>query len=226
MCIRDSIKAWCMENDIRLHCDGARIWNAVAETGVPFKQFGEIFDSISICLSKSLGAPMGSILVGNRRFITKCNHFRKQQGGGVRQSGMMCKMAMVAVESDWRAKLQRSHRLAHDLAAFCQKNGIPLESPADTNFVFLDLQRARMNPDVLVRKGLKYHVKLMGGRVSFHYQVSDDTLERVKVAILEAFKHAQEHPYDTDGPTKIYRSESTEVDIEGNAIGEIQTYKY
>ncbi|CAR21925.1 threonine aldolase GLY1 [Lachancea thermotolerans CBS 6340] len=220
------IKAWCVENQIRLHCDGARLWNAVIESGVPMKQFGEIFDSISICLSKSLGAPMGSVLVGDAKFIKKCNHFRKQQGGGVRQSGMMCRMASVAVQGDWRAHLARSHRMAHELAAFCATHGIPLESPADTNFVFIDLRRARMDPDVLVKKGLKYHVKLMGGRVSFHYQISDASLERVKIALLEAFQHAQEHPFDTDGPTKIYRSESTEVDIEGNAIGELQTYKY
>ncbi|CEP64065.1 threonine aldolase GLY1 LALA0_S10e01464g [Lachancea lanzarotensis] len=220
------IKVWAMENDIKLHCDGARIWNAVAETNVPLKQFGEIFDSISICLSKSLGAPMGSVLVGNFKFIKKCNHFRKQQGGGIRQSGMMCRMASVAVEGNWKEKLQRSHRMAHELAAFCHANNIPLESPADTNFVFLNLQKAKMNPDILVKKGLKYHVKLMGGRVSMHYQISDDSLERVKLAVLEAFQHAQKHPFDSEGPTKIYRSESTEVDIDGNAIGEIQTYKY
>lgn len=220
------IKAWCLENSIKLHCDGARIWNASAESGVPLKQYGELFDSISICLSKSMGAPMGSVLVGSFKFIKKCNHFRKQQGGGVRQSGMMSRMALVSVESDWKARLRESHRMAHNLADFCVENGIPLESPADTNFVFLDLQRAKMNPDVLVKKGLKYGVKLMGGRVSFHYQISNDSLERVKLAILEAFKHAQEHPYDTEGPTKIYRSESTEIDIEGNAIPEIKTYKY
>ncbi|SCU97119.1 LADA_0H04566g1_1 [Lachancea dasiensis] len=220
------IKVWCMDNGIKLHCDGARIWNAVAETSVPLKQFGEIFDSISICLSKSLGAPMGSILVGDFKFIKKCNHFRKQQGGGIRQSGMMCKMASVAVGGNWKEKLRRSHRMAHHLADFCKLHKIPLESPADTNFVFLDLQKAKMNPDVLVKKGLKYQVKLMGGRVSMHYQISEESLERVKQAILEAFQHAQEHPHDVEGPTKIYRSESTEIDIDGNAIGEIQTYKY
>ncbi|SCU88037.1 LAMI_0D08504g1_1 [Lachancea mirantina] len=220
------IRAWCLENNIKLHCDGARIWNAAAEAGIPLKQYGEVFDSISICLSKSMGAPMGSILVGDFKFIKKCNHFRKQQGGGVRQSGIMCRMAMVSVESDWKAKLRQSHRMAHQLAAFCQEHSIPLESPADTNFVFLDLQKAKMDPDVLVKKGLKYNVKLMGGRVSFHYQISETSLERVKSAILEAFEYAKEHPFDTEGPTKIYRSESTEVDIDGNAIPEIQTYKY
>lgn len=220
------IKGWCLDNDIKLHCDGARIWNAVVETGVPLKQYGEIFDSISICLSKSMGAPMGSILVGDAKFIKKANHFRKQQGGGIRQSGIMCKMALCAVKGDWKGKMQSSHELAHELASFCQQHKIPLESPADTNFVFLDLQKAKINPDVLVKKGLKYGVKLMGGRVSFHYQITRETLEKVKSAVLEAFEYSKEHPYDTQGPTKIYRSESTEVDIDGNTIGEIKTYKY
>lgn len=220
------IKAWCMENGLKLHCDGARIWNASAETGVPLKQFGEIFDSISICLSKSMGAPMGSILVGNTKFIKKCNHFRKQQGGGVRQAGMMARMALCNIDDDWKSKLLYSHRLAHNLADYCKEKQIPLESPADTNFVFLDLKAAKINPDVLVKKGLKYGVKLMGGRVSFHYQVTEESLEKVKLAILEAFEYAKEHPFEENGATKIYRSESTEIDIEGNAIQEIKTYKY
>lgn len=220
------IKAWCLENDIKLHCDGARIWNAVVATGVPLKQYGEIFDTISICLSKSMGAPMGSVLVGDAKFVKKANHFRKQQGGGVRQSGMMCKMAACAIQGDWQGKMKYSHDLANELASFCKQHQIPLESPADTNFVFLDLKRAKMNPDVLVKKGLKYGVKLMGGRVSFHYQISRDTLERVKSAVLETFEYAKVSPLDSQGPTKIYRSESTEIDINGNTIGEIKTYKY
>ncbi|AET39034.1 threonine aldolase GLY1 Ecym_3563 [Eremothecium cymbalariae DBVPG len=214
------IKAWCMENGLKLHCDGARIWNASCESGVPLKQYGEIFDSISICLSKSMGAPMGSVLVGSNKFIKKANHFRKQQGGGVRQSGMMCKMAMVAIEGDWKAKMKKSHAMAHELANFCQSHAIPLESPPDTNFVFIDLQKAKMNPDLLVKKGLKYGVKLMGGRISCHYQISEESIEQLKLAIIEAYEYAKEQPFDSNGPTKIYRSESAD------AVGEIKTYKY
>ncbi|GMM57550.1 hypothetical protein DAKH74_041660 [Maudiozyma humilis] len=220
------IKAWCMESGLKMHCDGARIWNAVAESKVPLKQFGELFDSISICLSKSMGAPIGSVLVGNAKFIHKANHFRKQQGGGIRQSGMMARMAQCNIDGDWKSKLLRSHALAHDLAAFCKEHGIPLESPADTNFVFIDLHKAKMNPDVLVKKGMKYNVRLMGGRVSFHYQVSDESLANVKKALLESFEYAKEHPFDHSGPTQIYRSESTEIDIHGNAIQDVKGYKY
>lgn len=220
------IKAWCMDNGLKLHCDGARIWNASVQAGVPLKQYGEIFDSISICLSKSIGAPMGSILVGDLKFIKKANHFKKQQGGGIRQSGMMSRMAMVAIEDNWKERLLRSHALAHNLAEFCTKLQIPLESPADTNFVFIDLKKARMDPDVLVKKGLKYNIKFMGGRISFHYQISDDVLEKCKLAIREAWEYAKLHPCDQDGPTQVYRSASTEIDIHGNAIEEVKKYKY
>lgn len=220
------IKAWCMDNGLKLHCDGARIWNASVQAGVPLKQYGEIFDSISICLSKSIGAPMGSVLVGDLKFIKKANHFKKQQGGGIRQSGMMSRMAMVAIEDNWKERLLRSHALAHNLADFCAKLQIPLESPADTNFVFIDLKKARMDPDVLVKKGLKYNIKFMGGRISFHYQISDDVLEKSKLAIGEAWEYAKLHPCDQDGPTQVYRSASTEIDIHGNAIEEVKKYKY
>lgn len=221
------IRAWCLENNIKLHCDGARIWNGAVAASVPMKQFGELFDSISICLSKSMGAPIGSVLVGDLKFIKKANHFRKQQGGGIRQSGMMTRMALCAVNGDWKSKLLYSHHLAHELAKFCDKNHIPLESPADTNFVFLDLSKAMMDPDLLVKKGLKYGIKLMGGRIAFHYQVTEDTLEKAKLAILETYNYAREHPFNSEGETKIYRSASTEkIDIDGNAIHDIKTYKY
>ena len=221
------IRGWCLENDIRMHCDGARLWNASVAAGVPMRQFGELFDSISICLSKSMGAPMGSVLVGDLKFIKKCNHFRKQQGGGIRQSGMMCAMALTTVTGDWRSKLLHSHQLAHELARFCIEKGIPLESPADTNFVFISLSQAKMDADVIVKKGLKYGFKFMGGRIAFHYQVNRDTLEKAKMAILETFEYAKEHPFNSEGETKIYRSESTErVDIDGRPIHDIKTYKY
>ncbi|CCE63821.1 hypothetical protein TPHA_0F03410 [Tetrapisispora phaffii CBS 4417] len=221
------IRTWCKANNLLLHCDGARIFNACAESGVPSKQFAEIFDSISVCLSKSVGAPIGSVLVGDVKFIKKANHFRKQQGGGIRQSGMISRMALYCVDGDWKEKIRYSHSLAHNLAAFCKQEGIPLESPADTNFVFIDLQKAKMDPDVLVKKGLKYGVKLMGGRVSFHYQISNESLEKVKLAVKESFEYAKTHPYSQNGPTQIYRSESTEkMDVDGNAIRDIKTYKY
>lgn len=221
------IKEWCVKHDLKLHCDGARILNAVAETNVPLAKYGELFDSISICLSKSLGAPIGSVLVGDAKFIKKATHFRKQQGGGIRQSGIFTKMALVALHSDWKSKMIYADSLAKSLGQFCKEKNIPLESPADTNFVFIDLASAKIDPDVLVKKGLKYGVRLMGGRISFHYQISQETLENVKRAVFEAYEYAKVHPFESDAPTAVYRSASVEgLDVNGKQISEVKKFKY
>ena len=83
------ILKFAKEHDIRLHLDGARLFNASVETGVSIAEYCQYFDSVSLCLSKSLGAPIGSILVGDRQFIEKANHFKKQCGGGIRQNVLM-----------------------------------------------------------------------------------------------------------------------------------------
>lgn len=199
------IKQFCIENGYKLHCDGARIWNASEEAGVSMEKYGEIFDSISICLSKSIGAPMGSVLVGEIPFIKKCNHFKKQCGGGIRQSGMMCKMASIAID-ETLPQLKESHKKARQLGDFCIENGIVLESPVDTNFVFVDLKANHIKDDTMIKFGNKNNVKLMGGRVAFHYQISEEALENVKKAVLEAFEYSKLHPHLHDGPYKMYRS--------------------
>ncbi|KAH3901586.1 probable Low-specificity L-threonine aldolase [Saccharomycodes ludwigii] len=202
------IKQFCVENDLKLHCDGARLWNAVVASKITDPTiYGKIFDSISICLSKSMGAPIGSVLIGDKAFIKKANHFRKQQGGGIRQSGILCKMAMVAIESDWHKNLQYSHDLAHDFAKYCENLGIPLECPCDTNFVFLDLEKCGIDPIFLSTIGEeKYNVRLMGNRVTFHYQISRKSVENLKLAIKEAVEYAKEHPFKGSNANKIYRA--------------------
>ena len=213
------IRQWATENGIKLHCDGARLWNASVASGVPMREYCELFDSVSICLSKSMGAPIGSVLVGDTAFVRKCNHLRKQQGGGIRQSGLIAKMALYCVErSDWRVKLGYSHELASDLAGFCHEHEIPLECPSDTNFVFVDLPRAKIDPEYLVQLGSKYDVRLMGGRISFHYQNSKEALERVKQTLLEAMAYARVHPFTSLGAAKIYRS--------GTPVASVQTVEH
>lgn len=220
------ISNWCRENNILLHCDGARIWNACVATSIPLSKYGEIFDSISICLSKSIGAPIGSVLVGSLKFINKANHFKKQQGGGIRQAGIITSMALVALNGDWKSRIQYSHDLAHSFAEFCIKNGIPLQSSPDSSFIFIDLKKANMNPDVLVKNGSKYGVKLMGGRIAFHYQISPQTLENVKSAVLDTYNYSKEHPFDSSFSNKIYRATgSAKVDskLNGHSNLEIKT---
>lgn len=187
------ISQFAKDNNLKLHLDGARLWNASAATGVSIKEYCSYFDSVSLCLSKSLGAPMGSILVGSKKFIEKSNHFKKQNGGGIRQAGIMTSMAITAIDENF-SKLNRSHALAKQVGDFCVEHGIKLESPVDTNFVFIDLKANRMDDGLLVSKGVEHGVKLMGGRIAFHFQLSQESVDKVKQVILECYQAALKNP--------------------------------
>src|SRR6185436_17764986 len=83
------IKKVCVENNLPFHLDGARLWNALVAKNETAKQYGEVFDSISVCLSKSLGCPVGSLLLGKKALIKKARRLRKVFGGGMRQAGFL-----------------------------------------------------------------------------------------------------------------------------------------
>ncbi|KGK34896.1 hypothetical protein JL09_g5955, partial [Pichia kudriavzevii] len=199
----ERISQWCKETGILLHCDGARLWNASAETGISIHDYCRLFDSVSLCLSKSLGAPFGSILVGNKKFIEKCNHFKKQNGGGIRQAGMLAKMASIAIDDNFD-KIKISHQYAKNVGQFCVEKGIPLESPVDTSFVFLDSKKFKVNPSTYDIISKKYNVRTMGNRLAFHYQNSPEAIENLKSALLEAYQDSLVHPYTTKGAAKLY----------------------
>ena len=201
------ISNWCKNEGILLHCDGARLWNASVETGISIYDYCKLFDSVSICLSKSIGAPFGSILVGEKKFIEKCNHFKKQNGGGIRQAGMLAKMASIAIDSNLE-KIKKSHDYAKDFGKFCIENNIPLESPVDTSFVFLDSKKIKINPHTYDVISKKYNVKTMGNRIAFHFQNSPQSIENLKLALLEAYQDSLKNPYITKGAAKLYRSAS------------------
>lgn len=188
------ISQFAKANDIKLHLDGARLWNASAETGISIEEYCSYFDSVSLCLSKSLGAPMGSILVGEHAFIERANHFKKQNGGGIRQAGLVTSMAIVAIKENF-SKLKLAHQYAKDVGEFCAEHGIILESPVDTNFVFIDLAANKMDDNYLIECAKKRNVKLMGHRIAFHFQLSRESVENLKAAILEAYEYSLENPY-------------------------------
>lgn len=189
------ISEFAHQHDIKMHLDGARIINATVETGVSIKEYCQYFDSVSICLSKSLGAPIGSVLVGDKPYIEKANHFKKQAGGGIRQAGMMTLMAIVALEENVD-KIKLSHDYAKEIGRFCDENDIALESPVDTNFVFVDLKKNKIDDRVLAELGEKHNVKLMGGRLSFHFQLSRDSVERLKTVLYECKQEALRNPFE------------------------------
>ncbi|KAK6459068.1 threonine aldolase [Scheffersomyces xylosifermentans] len=197
------ISKFCKANDVKLHLDGARLWNASVETGISIKEYCSYFDSVSLCLSKTLGAPIGSVLVSDKKFINKANHFKKQNGGGIRQSGLLAVMAIAAIDENL-SKLKRTHELAKEVGELCKKHEIYLEHPVETNFVFVDLKKNKINPKTLVEFANKYNIKAYSGRIAFHYQISDESFEAVKKLLVELKEYAKKNPYEGDEQLTFY----------------------
>lgn len=197
------ISAFCKENNVRLHLDGARLWNASAATGISIAEYASYFDSVSLCLSKSLGAPIGSILVGLNQFIRKANHFRKQNGGGIRQSGLLAEMALVAIDENL-GKLAQVDERAKAIGKYCEDLGIVLEHPVHTNFVFIDLAASKINNDFFVQAAEKHNIKAYGSRLAFHYQISDEAIENLKKVLKETAEEAKRNPCETSEVQKLY----------------------
>lgn len=134
-----SIKEICLKNKLGLHLDGARLWNALVAKGENPKQYGQIFDSISVCLSKGLGAPVGSLLLGKRDFIKKARRVRKVFGGGMRQAGYLAAAGIYALENNI-SRLAEDHQHAKQIAeALSKKEFIGKIMPVETNIIIFEV---------------------------------------------------------------------------------------
>lgn len=177
------ISEYARAKGIGMHLDGARLWHASVATGVDMAEYGKYFDTISLCLSKGMGAPIGSILVGPAELIRKAKWIRKQQGGGLRQSGLLAAAANVALDEVWPT-MATTHARAQRTAQFLTDNyGIKFEIPVDTNFMFLDTERSGLDLMIFLEEGEKRGLKLLDNRLVFHYQISDQAIELLKEAI-------------------------------------------
>jgi threonine aldolase len=145
----------CRLKNISLHLDGARIFNALTESGDDPKEYGRMFDGISVCLSKGLGAPVGSVLLGSSETIYHARRIRKVLGGGWRQAGYLAAAGIYALDHHID-RLKTDHTNAKILAETLIS--LPFVSsimPADTNIVIFELHK-KYNPDEFVEK-LKHH---------------------------------------------------------------------
>lgn len=132
------IRKLCTEKELALHLDGARLFNALVAKGQTPLDFGRTFDSISICLSKGLGAPVGSLLLGNRDFIKKARRFRKIFGGGMRQAGSLAAAGTYALQHHV-SRLSKDHEHAQAIeTAFQEKSFIKSILPVETNIVIAE----------------------------------------------------------------------------------------
>lgn len=133
------IKTVCLENNLQLHLDGARLFNALVATGESPAMYGELFDSISVCLNKGMGCPMGSVLLGSTSFIKAARRVRKKLGGGLRQAGYMAATGIYALENHIE-RLADDHihakRIAHTLL---EKTFIGKMLPVETNILIFEV---------------------------------------------------------------------------------------
>jgi threonine aldolase len=183
----------CHQHGLKLHLDGARLFNAAAALDVPASDLAEPADSVTFCLSKGLCAPVGSLICGSYDFIQRVHRVRKQLGGGMRQAGVLAAAGIVALES-MPDRLGEDHararRLAQQLATI---PGLVLDPGTPyTNMIFMSLSNdvtdldAQAVADRLLKKGVK--VGAVGSRrfrLVTHYWIDDAAVERAAAAFSE-----------------------------------------
>jgi threonine aldolase len=167
------------------HLDGARIFNAATRLGMDVKDLCAGFDSVSACLSKGLGAPAGTVLLGGREFLAKARRARKILGGAMRQAGILAAAGLYALEHN-AGRLAEDHRNAERLAGGLQELGLPAEQ--HTNMVFVRLAEADVQP--LYRHLQKHNVSVLPGprmRLVTHLDVDAAGIERALAAFRTYF---------------------------------------
>ena len=170
-------------NELRLHLDGARVFNAAVHLNLPIKTITSLFDSVSICLSKGLGCPAGSLLVADTQTIEKARRYRKMLGGGMRQVGIIAASGLYALNNHVE-RLAIDHENASNLSVgLSQLEHIGVSEAAETNMVMLDLSRI----DLRRLKGflLDREIKISGSRLVTHLDISASDIEKVVAAFRE-----------------------------------------
>jgi len=171
------VRSVCDSYKLGLHLDGARLWNALISKSEKPQQYGDIFDTISVCFSKGLGAPVGSVLVGNENLMNKALRIRKMLGGGMRQAGLLAAAASYALDHQYD-RLKEDHQKAKEIAGVLnQLEAVSRVEPVETNIVIFELNAN--NSQNLFLNTLKSHNILlsdMGGgklRMVTHLDYTD-----------------------------------------------------
>ena len=189
----EEIEALAREKKLKMHLDGARLWNACVATGIAPATYAGFFDSVSVCLSKGLGAPVGSVIAGSREFIDSARHYRKIFGGGMRQAGILAAAGLYALDHNI-ARLQEDHEKAKILAgALARAKGCTIDpNSVETNIVIADISRTGVGTSLIIEK-LKEKGVLIGDagstRIRFvtHLDVSLEHVQTAARYIEEVF---------------------------------------
>lgn len=183
------IREVCNTHGLALHLDGARLFNALVETGESTTDWGTAFDSVSICLSKGLGAPVGSLLIGSTDFIKQARRFRKVMGGGMRQAGFLAAAGLYALEHQ-RERLVEDNAKARRLGEVLQDlSYVETVRPVQSNIVIFDLTgdlQAASFLAVLEEKGiLATAFGPQTVRFTFHLHITDEMLANLIKTLRE-----------------------------------------
>jgi len=182
------IRQVCSDNQLRLHLDGARLFNALVATGQTAKEYGSIFDSISVCLNKGLGCPIGSILIGPSAFIRQARRVRKVFGGGMRQAGFMAAAGIYALDHHVD-RLAEDHAHARRIASALEKKEFVRSiMPVETNIIIFEVKGDGCARQLALRLKEKdiLAIAISPNQLRFvtHLDISPNMVDRI-VAVIE-----------------------------------------
>ncbi|HEX2279199.1 MAG TPA: low-specificity L-threonine aldolase [Candidatus Tectomicrobia bacterium] len=189
-----TIREFAHSVEVPMHLDGARLMNACVATGLTPKDYAQYFDSCTLCLSKGLGAPVGSLVIGSKDFIARAHRFRKQFGGGMRQAGILAAAGIYALEHNVE-RLAEDHLNAKRLAkGIAEIDGLDIDEKAvETNILFFHVRKPGLTVPMLLDR-MKAEGVLMGGtgpntiRAVSHLDVSKDGIDRA-IEVLRKVVH-------------------------------------
>jgi threonine aldolase len=172
----------CNDHQLKYHLDGARIWNALIAKNESALDYGALFHTISVCLSKGLGCPVGSVLLGDKKLIDKAIRVRKVLGGGMRQAGYLAAAGIYALENN-RERLAEDHRRAKEISVML--SGLPYikrVEPTETNIVIFEIEEKQMTTDEFLGKLKKRNIQIIGMgqsklRIVTHMDYTDEMHE-------------------------------------------------
>ncbi|MGB5653351.1 MAG: GntG family PLP-dependent aldolase [Robiginitalea sp.] len=188
----EEIKKVCDRHQLKYHLDGARIWNALAAKPEGPEAYGALFDTISVCLSKGLGCPVGSLLIGSGASMEKALRIRKILGGGMRQAGYLAAAGLYALEHN-RGRLAEDHRRAHEIGEVLEKRDfVTYVAPVETNIVIFEVDRAMTSDTHVVRALNEKGIRLIGmGEGKLRLVTHLDYTEQMHHYVLETLERLE-----------------------------------
>ena len=183
------IKTVCEKHSLAYHLDGARLWNALVAKKESSAQYGNLFDTISICFSKGLGCPVGSVLVGDETTIQKALRLRKIFGGGMRQAGFLASAASYALDHQME-RLSQDHKKANEIGQVLENlSYIKKVEPIETNIIIFEINETEMSAEGFLEKLRQHDIHIIGMgqgklRIVTHLDYTDD-MHNIFLEILQ-----------------------------------------